>query len=70
MANKYPGLPRYILETDYGCNSNYGWTIASTSAERAEGDREYEHWSKTSGQYRLVDGETGAILRGDDNQNP
>ena len=66
MAKKYTGLPQYILETDHGCYSDYGWTIASTSKELEEGKKQYDHWSKTSGRYRLVDGETGEVLLGGD----
>lgn len=66
MAKVYEGLPRYILETDYGCYSDYGWTIACTSVTFEEGEAQYNKWSKTGGSYRLVDGETGAVLIGED----
>ena len=66
MAKKYPGLPRYVLETGHGCYTEYGWTIANTRDNFEDGKKQYEHWSKTSGRYRLVDGDTGEVLLSDD----
>jgi hypothetical protein len=70
MAKKYPGLPRYVLETDYGCYSDYGWTIANMRYSFEEGKEQFDFWSNTGakspGRYRLVDGETGDVLLGDD----
>lgn len=66
MAKKYIGLPRYVLETDYGCYSDYGWTIANASNDLEEAKKQYEHWSKTSGRYRLVDGKTGEVILGNE----
>ena len=68
MAKTYEGLPRYVLETDYGCYSDYGWTIACTRHTFEDGKCQYEHWSKTNGNYRLVDGETGEVLLGGNTQ--
>ncbi len=66
MAKKYLDLPQYVLETDYGCYTDYGWTIANTRKHFVDGEKQYEHWSKTGGRYRLVDGYTGEVLLGDD----
>jgi hypothetical protein len=44
MAEKYPGLARYVLETDYGCYSEYGWTFAASRNSFKEGlDRNLGH---------------------------
>ncbi|MEY8206122.1 MAG: hypothetical protein RPR40_13745 [Bermanella sp.] len=61
-AQKYSGEARYVLETDHGYYSDYGWGFATSSVDLEEGKIQFEHWSKTSGNYRLIDGQTGEIL--------
>ena len=69
MAKKYPGDHRYVLETDYGCYSEYGWTIACSSETMDEGIGQYEFWKGKHGKYRLVDGKTGFILLSSEQHN-
>lgn len=65
MVKKYEGEKRYILETTYGCYSDYGWTYACAGDTFDDGKIQYDHWSKTGGRYRLIDNETGEVLLGD-----
>ena len=40
----YKNEPRYILETNYGCHSNYGWAYTCASEELEAAKMQIDQW--------------------------
>jgi hypothetical protein len=49
VAKTYPTERRYVLETDYGCYTDYGWTVANSRETFEEGMYQFNFWNKTGG---------------------
>lgn len=58
----YKGEPRYILETNYGCHSNYGWTFTTASDELESARIKLAQWRNSPGRYRLIDNSTSRVI--------
>ena len=62
LVRNYKGEPRYILETNYGCHSTYGWTVAAASDEWDCAEQQYKRYQKLPGSYRIIDNKTSRII--------
>jgi len=58
----YENEPRYILETNYGCHSNYGWAYTCASEELEAAKMQIDQWRKIPGSYRLIDNMTNKVI--------
>lgn len=65
MAETYEYIKRpYVMETRYGCYSDYGWTIACQGFDHfCDAEAAQIHWGE---DYRIIDNYTGQVLIGHD----
>lgn len=61
-VKSYEGEPRYILETSYGCCTQYGWAFTCASNEFESAKMKFEKWKKIPGNYRLIDNTTSRVI--------
>jgi len=66
MAKTYDKEGAYVLESDFGCYSDYGWSLASSHDHFCDAEAAYNHWVGTGDRYRVVDNLTGEVVLGDD----
>jgi hypothetical protein len=54
VAEEYEGLREFVLETTYGCYSDYGWMLAAYFDDIEDAKKSCDHWTGTGGEYRVV----------------